>query len=267
MLANIKGFLTKLLLGEVSARPNNKLNPAIGNQWKNVKRIWNNTTYKDFGIERFIRLILGLSMFVFPGLYVRHISGRFGLQCRKVALEFYVVVKILLPIIFFYYHLTSNIAIAYLSSYLAIETIFYLGSLIFLSSEFAAPMSYRRSLLMLFINYIELCLSYAVIYSYLNQNVAGFFGAKAVTSMQVIYFSFVTSSTLGYGDFTVHTSCGYALVISQIIVFLIFIALFLNFFASKIQDPTYYNSNVTYPKQKKLKQAQPKTAKRSNKDS
>jgi hypothetical protein len=128
-----------------------------------------------------------------------------------------------------------------------LETVLYLSALIFLSNEFAQPISYRRSLIGIFINYVEVCLDYAVLYSYCSIKDPCFFDSgNTITTMQAAYFSFVTSATVGYGDLAVTNSCEYSLVISQIILFLVFIALFINFFASKAQDATYHSARSRY---------------------
>jgi len=245
-LNKLQKFILTLLLGQEQSRPTNKLRPAIKNQWLNVKRIWNNEHYNDFGIERIIRLTLSLLLFIFPGLYVRHFFGKLGLLGRKLGIEFYVLIKLLLPIIFFKLNLTNNLIVAIISGVMAIETVLYLATLIYLSNEFAKPISYRRSITTLFINYIEVCLDFAVIYSYCNITIQNFFNHKLTSDIQSIYFSFATSATVGYGDITTSDSFGQFLVISQIVIFLIFIALFINFFASKVQNPTYYNSKPEY---------------------
>lgn len=242
-----------LLLGQEFSRPKNKLKPAIKNQWLNVIRIWRNKYYNDFGLERIIRLTLALSQFIFPGLYFRHFFGYIGLLGRKLGIELYVLIKLFLPIIFFKLNLTNNIIIAIISGYLLIETILYLASLIYLSNEFAKPISYRRSLTTIFINYIEICLNFAVIYSYCNIAIPDFFKEKLTTDLQAIYFSFVTSATVGYGDIIAIHWFGHFLIICQIIIFIIFVALFLNFFASKVQEPSYYNAKPKYDKRKKQK--------------
>lgn len=246
MFKHINNFIRILLLGQEKSQPTNKLRPAIKNQWLNVKRIWTNEHYNDFGIERLIRLTLALSLFIFPGLYIRAIFSKFGLLGRKLGVEFYVLLKLALPIIFFKLDWTNNLIVVAIVVVMAIETVVYLAALIFLSNEFARPISYRRSLTTLFINYIEICLDYAVVYSYCNFAIPGFFKEKLLTDIQAVYFSFVTSATVGYGDILVVKPLGQYLVISQVILFLVFVGLFINFFTSKVQEPTYYNAKPTY---------------------
>lgn len=229
MFEKTKAFFLTLLLGQEYARPTNKLRPALANQWQNVKRIWHNEHSKDFGLERLIRLTLSLLLFIFPGLYVRAFFGQFGLLGRKLGVDLYVLIKLFLPIIFFKLDWIDNKFVAVISAIMAIETIVYLTSLIFLSNEFAKPISYRRSLASVFINYIEVCLDYAVIYSYFNYTTPGFFKEKLTTDIQAVYFSFVTSATVGYGDIITTHPIGQMLVISQIILFLFFVGLFISF--------------------------------------
>lgn len=245
-MKKVRDFILILLLGQEHSRPTNKLRPAIENQWLNVKRIWSNEYYNDFGIERIVRLTLALLLFVFPGLYVRHFFGNLGLLGRKLGIEFYVLLKLFLPVIFFKLNLIAYPIVAIISGVMALETVLYLATLIYLSNEFARPISYRRSITTLFINYVEVCLDFAVIYSYCNLAIPNFFNHLLTTDLQSIYFSFVTSATVGYGDITTNNPFGQFLIISQIVIFLIFIALFINFFVSKVQDPTYYNAKPEY---------------------
>lgn len=245
MFQNLKTFVRILFIGNQPLMHNEQVRSPILSQYLNVKKIWNNRHYEDFGLERLIRLSLALSQFIFPGLYFKAFFNKFGLAVRKLAVEFYVVLKLLLPLLLFKLKLTGYLWAAVVSGVMGIETIVYLAALIYLSNESVKPVSYRRSLTALFINYMEICLDYAVIYSYCNINIPHFFKEKLTSGMQVIYFSFSTSATVGYGDIVPLKSFGQELVITQIIVFLVFVGLFINFFTAKIQDPTYRDNDLT----------------------
>lgn len=225
---------------------NSEVNSAIKKQCENISKIWNNEKYKDFGIERIIRLSLAVLQFLTIGLWVRHFFGKGGKIYRKIGVELYVLLKLFLPIVFFYFDLVNNLVVVFISGYMIIETIIYLTALIYLSPEFTPPISYRRSITTLFINYIQICLDFAIIYYYCNCNIDNFFNESLQTKMQSIYFSFVTSATIGYGDITVETPLGQILVIIQIILFLVFVGLFINFFGSKVNEATYFNRRKKY---------------------
>ena len=120
--------------------------------------------------------------------------------------------------------------------YLLFETILYVPTLIFASDSLARPSSYKRSLLLLFLNYFEIIFSYSVIYAtgnYLNKTFTHWFDA--------IYFSIVTSSSIGYGDFYPVTTFGKFLVSTQSLLFLFFLVLFLNFFSANVKIKGYFD--------------------------
>lgn len=191
----MKNFLESLLVGSMKD-PHKYVRPALQNQWKNILAVWNNETAATFGIERIFRLLLATSAYLFPGIYIRHYFGLRGLLSRKLALEAYVTCKLFFPLVPLYlvrtgptYSIVVGIVI-----YFGVETLIYVLSLLFLSDIYKPPISYKRSYLMILMNYVELCLDFAVIYKATGE-VSGLGG-----SLDAIYFSFVTAFTVGYGD-------------------------------------------------------------------
>ena len=176
--------------------------------------------------------------FAFPGIYIRDIFGRHGLTYKNLAVESYVIFKTILPLIFLITGIYTNTFIVFVTTYLLSETILYVATLIFVSDIFARPRSYRRSVLLLYFNYLEIVLSFAVIYGGLN-----LLNENANSIIDYIYFSFVTSATIGYGDIYPVTDLGKIVVGFQSIIFLIFIVLFLNFFSSKVDDKDYFGKS------------------------
>jgi len=83
---------------------------------------------------------------------------------------------------------------------------------------------------MLFLNYMEISFSFAVVYAGLH-----LLGDQPTSVLDYIYFSVVTSTTIGYGDLHPVTSAGKMIVCVQAIVVVAFIVLFLNFFGSKVE--------------------------------
>jgi hypothetical protein len=89
-------------------------------------------------------------------------------------------------------------------------------------------------LLFTFLNYIEICFGFAALYSHLNAQNNFNTVRPFQTKMEAIYFSFITSSSIGFGDFAPNTGIGEFLVICQSLIFFLFIAIFMGFFVSKL---------------------------------
>jgi hypothetical protein len=88
----------------------------------------------------------------------------------------------------------------------------------------------------MFLNYLQIVISYGVIYAhgnYLNKSFEHWFDA--------IYFSLITSSTVGYGDYYPVSFSGKLLVCSQIIIFFIVVVMFLNFFSNRVESKGYFD--------------------------
>ncbi len=233
----MKSFLLKLICGDLVSEKR-FVRPAIKSQVSKVAKIWNEKKEKTFGIERLLRVLLVLSAFAFPSLYVRHISGYGGVLCRKLAVEFYVVVKLCFPLGVFSLELQSNPFVPVAMAYLLIETLLYLLGLIFLSDIYVSPISNKRSYLMVMINYVEICLGFAVFYE-------GFASINGLAgSVDAIYFSFITATTIGYGDMLPKDSKSKILVIVQSIYTLVLIGLVLTNFTSNIN----YKNGTYKPK-------------------
>jgi len=226
----MKMFLYKLFLGRPEYNQPLKRS-AYSNHKIHLVKIWNNAKHNDIGFEKVLRLFLVAIQFIFPGLHYRNFWGKRGVIVRNVAIEFYVLFKTILPLIFLLTGLYKHLFAVIISSYLLLETICYVSALIFVSDMFVKPRSYRRNILMLFLNYLEIAFSFAVIYAGLH-----LLGEKATSVIDYIYFSIVTSTTIGYGDLHPVTNFGKILVCIQAIMVVAFVVLFLNFFGSKVEN-------------------------------
>lgn len=230
-------FLRILIFGQDHARPPRQPYNEIQAQWRNVLIIWYNKTYRDFGLERITRLLLATLQFAFPGLYWKHYFSRHGYLAKKISVEAYVLLKLLIPLVFIYYRVFEYGAwVPLFAAYMTLETLVYLSSLIYFTHDHAVPASYRRSLTTLFINYFQIAMDYALIYGYCNIHYPHFFNQDNLSRLDLLYFSIVTSATVGYGDIVPLSPLAQALVISQIVMFFLFAALFFNFFGSRLRD-------------------------------
>ena len=231
----MKSILKKLLLGNVSRLPKPDYNP-LEKRIQNIKAIWNNNHQDDNGIEKIVRLFLSSSQLFFPGVYIKYLACLKGYEYRDLALDFYVLLKVTFPLLILIYHWQEYNFVIWIMVYVLLETVLYIPTLIFASDLFSKPRSYKRSMLLLFLNYIEIILAFAVLYScgdFLNKPLNHWFDA--------VYFSAMTSSTIGYGDFYPVTTIGKVLATIQALLFLFFVILFLNFFSTKIKNKGYFD--------------------------
>ena len=225
----------KLFLGKSSFGKQAECNP-IQKRIQNITSIWNNEHQDDSGIEKILRLLLSSSQLLFPGIYIKYFSRKKGIEYQDLAIDTYILLKVAFPIVILLYQWYTIQWVVILMTYLFLETIFYIPTLIFASDLFSRPRSYRRSMLLLFFNYLEIVLGYAVFYScgnYLNKPFQHWFDA--------VYFSIITSSSIGYGDYHPVLTMGKFLVSTQALLFLFFIVLFLNFFSTKVKSKGYFD--------------------------
>ncbi len=153
-------------------------------------------------------------------------------------MDLYVLAKVIFPLIILTNHLQYEPYIIYILIYVLLETVFYIPTLIFASDLFSRPRSYKRSMLLLFFNYIEIVVSFAVLYTLgnnMNKPFEHWFDS--------VYFSIISSNSIGYGDYYPVTTFGKVLVSLQAMFFLSFVILFLNFFSTKIKSKGYFDDD------------------------
>lgn len=234
----MKHFFKKLLLGKISHKDRNRFNiTPIQKRIFTIRSIWNNDHQDDNGIEKIVRLFLSISQLFFPGVYIKQISYKIGFEYQDLSMDAYVLTKVAFPVVILINHWESNHFVVGLMVYLLLETVLYIPTLIFASDMLSRPRSYKRSMLLLFFNYIEIVLSFAVLYSCgdnMNKPFTHWFDA--------IYFSMVTSSSIGFGDFAPETTYARVLVSIQALFFLSFVVLFLSFFSNKVKNKGYFDN-------------------------
>ena len=234
----MRHFLRKLLLGKITKDDKSllKINP-IQKRILNIQSIWNNDHQEDNGIEKIFRLFLSISQLVFPGVYIKYIFSRKNYEYQDIAMDFYIILKLLFPIYILKNNLQDQNILIYIMVYVLLETVLYIPTLIFASDMLSRPRSYKRSMLLLFLNYLEIVFAFAVLYTLgdnMNKPFTHWFDA--------IYFSIITANSVGYGDFYPITPFAKVLVSIQAMFFLSFVVLFLNFFSAKVKNKGYFDN-------------------------
>jgi hypothetical protein len=234
----MRHFLRKLLLGKITKddKPLLKINP-IQKRILNIQSIWNNDHQEDNGIEKIFRLFLSISQLIFPGVYIKYIFSKKNYEYQDIAMDFYIILKLVFPIYILKNNLQDQNILIYIMVYVLLETVLYIPTLIFASDMLSRPKSYKRSMLLLFLNYLEIVFAFAVLYTLgdnMNKPFTHWFDA--------VYFSIITANSVGYGDFYPVTPYAKVLVSIQAMFFLSFVVLFLNFFSAKVKNKGYFDN-------------------------
>lgn len=230
-------ILKKLLVGKVSNSYKPKFNP-IQKRILNIKSIWNNDHQDDNGIEKIVRLLLSSSQLLFPGIYIKYLASKIGPEYQDLIMDIYILLKVVFPFIILINELQSSVFLIYLMTYILIETLMYIPTLIFASDLFTRPRSYKRSMLLLFLNYIEIVVSFGVLYTIGNNMNKPF-----EHWFDPVYFSIISSNSIGFGDYYPITTYGKMLASIQALFFLSFVILFLNFFSTKVKNKGYFDND------------------------
>lgn len=232
----MKKILKKLLVGKVTIKDKPKFNP-IERRILNIRAIWNNDHQYDNGIEKIVRLFLSSSQLFFPGVYIKYFASRLGYVYQDLVLDFYVIAKVAFPLLILKNGWQDMDCIIWIMIYVLLETVLYIPTLIFASDLFNRPRSYKRSMLLLFLNYIEIVVSFGVLYTLGNNMNVPF-----EHWFDSIYFSVVSANSIGFGDYYPITTYAKVLVSIQAMFFLSFVVLFLNFFSTKVKSKGYFDN-------------------------
>lgn len=213
-------------------------NSVVDRQMKLVKDVWDGELYKDFGLERSLRLFLAVFAFTDVGLYLRNcFQGKGKGMHRKIFVDFYVLLNLIIPCIVLFAGFSSTWAF-YLCAYMGVETLCALLSMSFLTPNIPPPVSYRRNLLSLFLNFLQFAFLFAIVYlryGIVNTNNC------SVAPIKALYLSLETFTTVGFGDIVPNNDIGYAVLVIQMTISLIFVYIFFAVFTTRIDNPTYYN--------------------------
>lgn len=231
----MKQFFKKLLLGSNTVEHHPKVG-ALQKRVNNLRSIWTISTMTISESRRFSAYFCG---FV-PILLFRHLHQAVfwqnGIAYQDLSVEILCSFKVCFPLWILYADTHDNPILFFLVIWFLLETMLYVTTLIFASDIFSRPRSYRRSMLLLFFNYMEIVLSFGVIYAR-----SDYFNKPFLHWFDPAYFSFITSASIGYGDFYPITAKGKLAVSIQSVIYLIFVVLFVNFFTNKVENQGYFD--------------------------
>ncbi len=214
-------------------------------QIQEIKNVWNGNRYKNFGIERFVMLILVVLPFTDVALLLRNLfRGKGKLLYRKLFIDFYVVLNVLFPLLVLFFEWYSCSWIVWICVYLGFQTISSLLSMVFLHKIIPGAISHNRNLIALFLNFLQIVILFAILYVSWGEDCFG--SCNKIVKMvplHALYLSFETFTTVGFGDIIPLQDRGYIIMIFQMLIQLIFVYIIFVIFSDKIGASTFYNNN------------------------
>ena len=248
---NMKDFketVIKILVSPTGINSQNKQKSPYQRQSKILKKIWNGS-HNDFGLERIMIFICCLFQFISLSTFIRYVAGKGGFVCKKVAIDFYVVLLTLFPLFVLYTGIHHHTVVIFLLIYFIVDTIIYNLNYIFLSDLIPSTASFARNLIGVFCNYAFILLAFAVFYMNINCSINC--TESIMSPMQAIYYSTTIQSTLGFGDIHPNSDMGYIVVIAQTLIALMFVCVFFAITISRLKEETFLNKGTKNKEQHK----------------
>ena len=104
--------------------------------------------------------------------------------------------------------------------------------------------SVNRAIILAVINYVELVLGFAIIYAWSGSISTGNPSRVLSESLEALYFSCVTATTVGYGDYAPNGSVGQGIVVVEILMAIFLLALVLGALLTGVRDIQPLSKNV-----------------------
>ena len=224
-------FLYQLLIGARGETPIPRR--VYAKHQSDLRAIWRQTNYRDFGIERLLRITLKLLAFIMPGTLYRAAVDRIGggsFLFRRTAIEWLATIKLLWYVVLFKLGLTTHGGWLVVAAVLSFDTVHFLMCRIFLADLSRGHTSFKRSLVLVIVNFTEITLFFATLYTYLDRYLRAMgiaaFNHHPLSGVQAVYFAFVTATTVGYGDVHPIHPLLMKVVVAQIGISLFFVVIF-----------------------------------------
>jgi hypothetical protein len=193
-------------------------------QWFYVKKLWNK---RSFGLLRIFQLFLSLIRYLDITYWAIRLCREAKPPRRQLVNEAIVLVRGLILVLILFCADSRSYIFRAAVIYLLATTVFHLLAVVFLGEIYPRPISILRSQLFVLWHYVEVTVGFAFLYL-----AYGDF-RRPICAAQSLYFSFGTSATVGYGDFTPINPLGQRIVVFQILTMLIFVTVVFTYFSTR----------------------------------
>jgi len=209
-------------------------------EYKLLKELWRNTDRhfsNDLNLSILEKIFMSI-IIVIRSFSLVNIKELFKNKRLKSEIsEFYVVLWFVILIILLFSPIKSKLFIYILTIYRLIDGINYRLAIVFVDryQKKWGLRSLNRTIILLIINLFEIVLIFAILYIQ-TQSIGNKEQQLLCNPLDAIYFSLVTLTTLGYGDWIPINNLGEILIIAQLIIAFIFTGLVISFFMTGFKD-------------------------------
>jgi voltage-gated potassium channel Kch len=200
------------------------------NTWKEITLIWKDSFPPEKPRERsvlekiittvaLVIAIVSLSQF-------KDVIRRRSLRASHTFMDFYVIAWFtLLAVLLAWGSTLSGLVVGAIAAYRIIDIVNYRVLFLFVKSEHKpwTAAIVRRSLAMVLTNFFEVVLGFAILYARTGSVVESNSGHILTAPTDALYFSLVTMTTVGFGDFIPATHVGRWLAMGQLLTTIIFV--------------------------------------------
>lgn len=224
----------------------NRFTSAWLDEFKLISKIWNNRYPEPDEEDKIPISVLekcGMSCLVFiRSLSLNHLKNLFdNYRARSEFSEFYVLVWFIILILLLWFPFQPLWLLILIVIYRLIDGFNYRLCVLFVDRYEPdwGLRSISRTLFLILINYLEIIIGFGILF--LQTHSIGYVNItsknpEVLTSpIQAFYFSTVTITTLGDGDFTPLNDIGKILITFEVILGFVFIALVLGLFITGVQ--------------------------------
>lgn len=185
-----------------------------------------------------------------PGMFVRWLSGFWGLRVKRQGVEIHVIAKTALALWILFGGYWRHPVVIWLIAYLLVDLFSNLLAIVFLREFWRTRRSLNRKLILLIFNYVEFSAWFACLYL-ANGGLLDMQAHATVNSPLIaFYFSVVTASTEGASDIVPAGDNGHLIALLHVALAVIFLLVVVSYFVgvltSRDEDPvaSYHRSSA-----------------------
>jgi hypothetical protein len=208
-----------------------------------IREEWKQPTY---GIVRLVRLVLITLALASPILIVDQAVNSQKPSVLALAREAYYLARALFLFGVLFSQLYKSQWVVAIVIYFVCDIVVHLAGGALVWGKYSIDP--RRSLLLALLNYAELTAAFSIFYLHTSSLT----WTNLVNPVEALYFSLATSTTVGYGDVHPANACGQKIAMAQLSIFVIFVALFITTFLSRIPTEVRRNSGGDSGKEAKV---------------